>query len=91
MIVQKAITCLNKPSLFISFITAHQLKCHQCKGSPIGLGKLQDMLPNATAAYQKSGGVGLCDGESTGESTQCNLMDWKKYANKILYHYFLYL
>ena len=48
------------------------------------LQKLQDMWPNVTAAYQKSGGVGLCDGESTGESTECNLMDWVKYANESL-------
>ena len=46
------------------------------------LQKLQDMWPNVTAANQKYGGVGLCDGESTGESTECNLMDWVKYANE---------
>ena len=48
------------------------------------MGKLLDMLPraNATATYQKSGGVGRCDDESTGESTECNLMDWVNFANE---------
>ena len=39
-------------------------------------------LPKAKAAYQKSGGVGLCDDGSTGESTQCNLMNLVKIANE---------